>query len=375
MLETEHEQLVEKATALIRGLHRSSISPDTLCRQLGIPLAAAVKIVDHLVEAGVLGKREAGGYPILPTQPPPCGETPQPPLPTQASSATPPPPVNQPPLADTPDAAPAASVDTTLSGTVATTLPLDDIYTDATTQVRTRLDVRRVKGYAERMAAGDVFPPIVVFRVEGRYVVGDGFHRVAAARQCNINSVAAEIHHGSMRDAVLYALGANVKHGQPLTQKERREAVLRMLDDPEWREWSNEEIGRHCGVSGMTVSRHRPLAHPNNVKVTPRKCRDRNGGTRTMDVAGLGRKAKTKRSTESHDATPQTAQNTTTNVVAVVHLVLRHADQLLATPDSVREFARSESEDADRLLDTLGQLTQLLREAKTVPDQAMRLAA
>jgi hypothetical protein len=58
---------------------------------------------------------------------------------------------------------------------------------------------------------------------------------------------------GSNRDALLYAIRANARDGVPLTAKDRRRAVEELLRDEEWRQWSDRQIARHCGVDHKTV--------------------------------------------------------------------------------------------------------------------------
>ena len=58
--------------------------------------------------------------------------------------------------------------------------------------------------------------------------LADGHYRVKAARAAlssreGPRTLPAEVHAGTKRDAILYAAGANAKHGQPLTSHERLE--------------------------------------------------------------------------------------------------------------------------------------------------------
>jgi alkylated DNA repair protein (DNA oxidative demethylase) len=101
-------------------------------------------------------------------------------------------------------------------------------------------------------------PPLVVFRdEEGVNWLADGHYRYRAA--CDVldaagpRAIRAEVHRGTKRDAILYAAGAN-KHGQSLTSAEKRRVVERLLNDPEWLQWSDREIARHTGTSNGFVS-------------------------------------------------------------------------------------------------------------------------
>jgi hypothetical protein len=113
-----------------------------------------------------------------------------------------------------------------------TRIRLDAIAIDAGTQVRARLDEAVVAEYAERMAAGDAFPPIVVFadgtadtNASPIYFLGDGFHRTMAARRNDLAYLDADVRVGTKSDALWFALGANRANGHQMTQADRRHAI------------------------------------------------------------------------------------------------------------------------------------------------------
>lgn len=56
-------------------------------------------------------------------------------------------------------------------------------------------------------------------------------------------------------DAILFSAGANAAHGYPRTNQDKRNDVLRLLNDEEWGQWSDREIARACVVSPDTVGR------------------------------------------------------------------------------------------------------------------------
>ena len=59
-------------------------------------------------------------------------------------------------------------------------LNLSEIVLDAGTQVRSGLNETTVADYAEALADGAKFPPMIVFHDGQRYVAADGFHRISA---------------------------------------------------------------------------------------------------------------------------------------------------------------------------------------------------
>lgn len=138
-----------------------------------------------------------------------------------------------------------------------TTLPLDRLRTDGGTQLRVQPDPHVVRDYAAAMQRGDVFPAVVVFTDGEEYWVGDGHHRLEAARLAGRKEITAEVREGAHRDAVLHAAAANAQHGLRRTRADKRNAVLTLLQDPEWREWGDREIARRTGVNHELVGRLR----------------------------------------------------------------------------------------------------------------------
>ena len=64
----------------------------------------------------------------------------------------------------------------------------------------------------------------------------------------------AEIRRGTQRDAVLYSVGANSDHGLRRTNEDKRRAVLRLLEDEEWGQWSDRAIAEKCAVGHDMVA-------------------------------------------------------------------------------------------------------------------------
>ena len=136
-------------------------------------------------------------------------------------------------------------------------LNLKQIRTDGGTQPRVAIDEAVVAEYAEAYANSITLPPLTVFYDGANYWLADGFHRYWANKKINCEWVFALVHQGTKRDAVLYSVGANADHGLRRTNADKRKAVLIMLEDEEWSQWSNCEIAKRCGVSEATVRRTR----------------------------------------------------------------------------------------------------------------------
>lgn len=132
-------------------------------------------------------------------------------------------------------------------------LELAAIRTDGGTQTRAAVNTETVSDYAEAMEAGDQFPPLIVFHDGSAFWLADGFHRYHAALKLQALEVEVEIKQGARRDAVLYSVGANATHGLRRTNEDKRRAVMVLLEDKEWVQWSDREIARRAGVSAPTV--------------------------------------------------------------------------------------------------------------------------
>jgi hypothetical protein len=155
---------------------------------------------------------------------------------------------------------------------------LAQIQTDEGSQARVKIHAGVVRDYAaamtQQLADGGLrFPPVVLFTDGQSYWVGDGFHRILAARQDNLTDIEAEVRPGTQRDALLFSISANSTHGLPRTNADKRKAVNLLLADEEWNRWSDREIARRCGVSDRFVNRMRERASANGSQMRERKVR------------------------------------------------------------------------------------------------------
>lgn len=166
-----------------------------------------------------------------------------------------------------------------------------DVVTTGGTQSRAELSEATVANYAEAMAAGTTFPPIVVFHDGSTYWLADGFHRLMAHVRNNADWVTADVRIGTRREAVLHSVASNSDHGLPRTNADKRHAVLLLLKDEEWTQWSDSEIARRCCVSRDLVQRIRPsLAESASEKPATKTYTNKHGQTATMNTANIGRR-------------------------------------------------------------------------------------
>ena len=109
------------------------------------------------------------------------------------------------------------------------------------------------------MEDGQEIEPVVVFYDGESYWLADGFHRWNAHRNQEEPTIRGIVHQGSRRDAVLYSVGANADHkpALPRSRADKRRAVLTLLNDPEWKQWSDRAIAKMCKVHHQMVGRLR----------------------------------------------------------------------------------------------------------------------
>jgi len=135
-------------------------------------------------------------------------------------------------------------------------IALSDIQ-DGGAQMRVEMKPDTVREYADELAAGTVFPPVVVYHDGTDYWLGDGFHRVEAARKIEREAIDAEVRDGDERQAILHGVGSNASHGLRRTQADKRRAIERLLRDEEWSKWSNRAIAKVARVDHKTVEKVR----------------------------------------------------------------------------------------------------------------------
>lgn len=128
-----------------------------------------------------------------------------------------------------------------------TSVTIADIVIDAGTQIRAAINEDVVTQYAERMAAGDVFPPVVLFHDGSAYYVGDGFHRTMAAKRNGLSEIPSDVRPGTKQDALWFALGANKENGLQLTKADKKHAILLALQT--WPERSMVQMSEQIGCS------------------------------------------------------------------------------------------------------------------------------
>ena len=95
---------------------------------------------------------------------------------------------------------------------------------------------------------------------------------------------------GTLRDAVLFSVGANAAHGLRRTNADKRRAVETLLADAEWSAWSDREIARRCCVHhDMVAVARKSLADSASEKPAERTYTTKHGTPATMNTANIGK--------------------------------------------------------------------------------------
>ena len=139
-------------------------------------------------------------------------------------------------------------------------LPVTDLQVDEAIRPRESLNTFVIDEYATlyREEEGDaVLPPLAVFQVDGTYYVADGFHRLEAARWAKKATLPCQVHAGSRRDAMIYAIFANLRRGFPYGYGDKQRILERLLGDAEHATRSDRALARDVGVSHVYVWRIR----------------------------------------------------------------------------------------------------------------------
>lgn len=142
-------------------------------------------------------------------------------------------------------------------------IPISEIIADPKAQPRVEMSQDLIREYADILTASaePPFPEIKVYQDKALncFWLADGFHRLEAYKRAGLSEIQAQVELGTLRDAILYSIGANETHGLRRTSADKRKAVKTLLDDPEWATWSSREISKKAKVSHTFVENLRSL--------------------------------------------------------------------------------------------------------------------
>lgn len=104
-------------------------------------------------------------------------------------------------------------------------MPLSALTLDPDFQSRAELNHATVEQYRVRIEQRDIFPPLVAFEFDGKQKLVSGFHTYAALLQAGISEFLVQVRQGSRADAIACSIAANLTHGRPLTNADKRRCV------------------------------------------------------------------------------------------------------------------------------------------------------
>ncbi len=125
---------------------------------------------------------------------------------------------------------------------------------DGNTQSRLAVNDDVVDEYADIIKAAGTewpFPPIDVFHDGTDYYVADGFHRFLAAQRSKRGSIPCRIHQGTAKDARIFGMTANDRHGLRMSRADKRACVEWLLDNGG--KMTQQAIAEAAGVSKRLV--------------------------------------------------------------------------------------------------------------------------
>ena len=151
-------------------------------------------------------------------------------------------------------------------------LLLTQLEDDKKYQLRVEEDQSAIRDLAQAYNDGETIPPIDVVQVgTERYIIVDGHHRYAAAKESGIESMECFLTEGSEYDALVLSLGANANNkALKRTNADKRNAVTKALSYGDFVGYSNREIADLCKVSSTFVDKivkqlQQPALHDNDT--------------------------------------------------------------------------------------------------------------
>lgn len=247
-------------------------------------------------------------------------------------------------------------------------LALDQIRVDGGTQARAGVNWETVNDYAELMAEGVEFPPVTVYFDGAEYWLADGFHRYHAAKQLALAELTADILKGDSRAARLHAASANATHGLPRTNDDKRRAVLLLLNDPAWAQWSDREIARRCVVGHPLVAKVRASLTGSEFQ-SPTERTGADG--RTINVAGISAANAERKKTEPVNGTGEIASDIGAHLLASGYRYDAEQNAYIPTPESMARAAQdAQARQVDRATGEIVALVDPVTADETQPELA-----
>lgn len=126
---------------------------------------------------------------------------------------------------------------------------LADIDFESSPKVRAEINPETAQEYADAIKGKAALPLPDVFQANGskHFLVADGRHRLQGIRLLGRKACECELHSGGYKEALKFAITANVKHGLRRTNADKRATVEAAVES--WPELSTQELAAMCCVS------------------------------------------------------------------------------------------------------------------------------
>ena len=236
-------------------------------------------------------------------------------------------------------------------------LLIKDIRLDKALQPRTHMNEDIIAEYAELIADGAEFPPVTVYFDSVYYWLADGYHRYFGHKSAAHTEIECEVVNGTRRDAILFSSGVN-EHGLRRTNEDRRKAVMNLLDDMEWAEWSDRKIADICHVSHVTVGRVRKslqIAHPDEVKYI-----NKHGQESTMNVTKINKPEPVANLKPAEDVIKE-EEDDKFHALSVAHEELAEENTKLLDKLAVKNMEGTK-EDKTKAIETIEELRAIIKQ-------------
>jgi hypothetical protein len=123
-------------------------------------------------------------------------------------------------------------------------------------QPRVQMNEALVEEYREAMQEGAEFPSIDAIELpDGERLLGDGWHRCAAAERAGRTEFLTYVWRGSYEEAVEFISKRNARHGERRTMGDLGKSIKMLRSLAKWQRASNVEIAKHFGLNESTIRR------------------------------------------------------------------------------------------------------------------------
>jgi hypothetical protein len=107
---------------------------------------------------------------------------------------------------------------------------------------RTGINHIAVGNYAEKMRAGQKFPPIIIGKISNELILVDGYHRLLATKRIKENYIKADVRqYQSIKELFKDAVESNSQHGLQLTASDNVK-ILITLENMDFQPFEIAEI-------------------------------------------------------------------------------------------------------------------------------------